>query len=150
MAVYATPPHERVILTEEGAKRLLEQRPVAGHRERVERMVSRLNITSDLLSERKMRELREENARLRDEVDTLRRKSDFNWFIANYDTLFKQHGVGYYAIKDERILGVYDSASAALSQTLTTERAGTFIIQQCTGSGKNDYTAYIATPFIAG
>lgn len=51
MAVYATPPRERVMLTEEGAKRLQEQLPAPGHRERVERTVSRLNTTSDLLSE---------------------------------------------------------------------------------------------------
>jgi fibrillarin-like rRNA methylase len=56
---------------------------------------------------------------------------DFEYFIQNMESFYKQHGHKFLAIKNKNILGAYDSFNAALDETLKTELIGTFIIQEC-------------------
>ncbi|MDR1202271.1 MAG: hypothetical protein LBL58_11700 [Tannerellaceae bacterium] len=56
---------------------------------------------------------------------------DFEYFIQNIESFYKQYGHKFLAIKDRNILGVYDSFNAALEETLKQEQIGTFIIQEC-------------------
>jgi hypothetical protein len=56
---------------------------------------------------------------------------DFEYFIQNMETLYKQYGHKFIAIKDKTILGAYDSFNAALDETLRHESAGSFIVQEC-------------------
>ena len=69
------------------------------------------------------------------------RKRDFDFFIANYQELFKQYGHKFLAIKNEKVIGAYDSVPDAISKLSPTYEIGTYIIQECTG----DDSAYRTT-----
>ena len=72
-------------------------------------------------------------------------RSDFNWFLNNYNELFKKYGHKYLVIKDETVLGAYDTTRQALDNT--DEKLGTFIIQECNGK-ESAYTNSVSS-FIA-
>lgn len=69
------------------------------------------------------------------------RKRDFDFFITNYQELFKQYGHKFLAIKNEKVIGAYDSVPDAISKLSPTYEIGTYIIQECTG----DDSAYRTT-----
>ena len=69
---------------------------------------------------------------------------DFQWFLENYDDIYKKYGDCYVAIKDKTILGVYKSASEGVTETQKTEELGSFIVQHCNGS-KSGHTNYISS-----
>ena len=73
-------------------------------------------------------------------------RKDFNWFLNNYDNLFKQYGHKFLVIKDEHVLGAFDTVREALDNTH--EELGTFIVQECDGT-REAYTNTIASAFIA-
>ena len=70
---------------------------------------------------------------------------DFEWFIENYDSLYKSFGECYLAIKDKKVIGKYASFAEGVHETEKTEKLGSFIIQQCNGD-VSGYTSYIVTP----
>jgi hypothetical protein len=47
------------------------------------------------------------------------------------EELYQTYGHKFVAIKDQNILGAYDSFDTALDDTLKTEPIGTFLIQEC-------------------
>lgn len=69
---------------------------------------------------------------------------NFQWFLENYDELYKQYGESYLVIKDEAIIGVFNSFVEALRETCKTEKIGTFNVQFCNGD-ESGYTNYIAS-----
>ena len=69
------------------------------------------------------------------------RKRDFDFFTKNYHELYKQYGHKFLAIKNEEVIGAYDSVPDAISQLSPTYEIGTYIIQECTG----DDSAYRTT-----
>ena len=71
---------------------------------------------------------------------------DFNWFLNNYDRLYKKYGHKFLVIKNKTVLGAYDSVRQALDHT--NEEIGTFIVQECNGD-ESAYTAQITSLFIA-
>ena len=71
-------------------------------------------------------------------------EKDFNWFLEHYDELFKRYGVAFLAIKDKKVIGIYDNYADAVKQTGKVEKPGTFIIQECNGN-ESAYTNNIAT-----
>lgn len=73
-------------------------------------------------------------------------RSDFNWFLNNYDKIYEQYGHKYIVIKNKTVLGAYDSVREALDNTK--EELGTFIIQECNGDS-SAYANYVASAFIA-
>ncbi len=75
-------------------------------------------------------------------------KEDFNWFIDNYDQLFNEYGHKFLVIKDQKVLGSYNSPVEAINETSKTEQRGTFIVQECNGN-ESGYTNYIASWAIA-
>lgn len=56
---------------------------------------------------------------------------DFDYFLENMEELYKQYGHRFVAVKNQSILGVYDTLREALDNTLKTEAIGTFLIQEC-------------------
>jgi len=68
-------------------------------------------------------------------------RKDFNWFLNNYDVLYKKYGHKYLVIKDKKVLGAYDNVREALDNTK--EALGTFIVQECNGD-RSAYTNYIS------
>ena len=69
------------------------------------------------------------------------RKSDFDYFIENYDSFYKRYGHKFLAIKNKQVLGSYNSVSDAINDLSSTYEIGTYIIQECTG----DDSAYRTT-----
>ena len=72
---------------------------------------------------------------------------DFEWFIENYNMLYKKYGCCFLVIKNKSIIGVYKNFDEAADTTLITEEIGTFIIQECNGD-ESAYTMQIASMFI--
>jgi fibrillarin-like rRNA methylase len=56
---------------------------------------------------------------------------DFDYFLHNMGKFYKTHGHKFVAIKNQAILGAYDTFENALENTLKTEELGTFLIQEC-------------------
>lgn len=71
-------------------------------------------------------------------------KDDFEWFLNNYEQLYKKYGHKYFAIKNKTILGIYDDKVLAIKTTAKTEDFGTFIVQECNGN-ESGYTNYISS-----
>ena len=69
-------------------------------------------------------------------------RSDFNWFLNNYDSLYKEYGHKFLAIKNHCVLGAYDTVREAIDNTK--EEPGTYIIQECSGD-ESAYTNYVAS-----
>ena len=42
-------------------------------------------------------------------------RADFNWFLNNYDNLYKKYGHKFLVIKDETVLGAYESYDRLIS-----------------------------------
>ena len=74
---------------------------------------------------------------------------DFDWFLENYQNLFKKFGVSYLAIKNNSVLGSYDTYADAVTNTEKTEKLGSFIVQYCNGD-ESGYTVYIAPVISVG
>lgn len=77
------------------------------------------------------------------------RKSDFKYFLDNYDSLFKKYGHKFVAIKDKNILGVFDTASQAFNNLSCDYEVGTYILQECTGD-ESGYMVRMTRCFIKG
>ena len=73
---------------------------------------------------------------------------DFNWFVENYGQLFKEYGHKFLAIKNKKVIGVYDNVKTAIEKTKETEELGTFIVQECNGT-TDAYTNYVASWAVA-
>lgn len=75
------------------------------------------------------------------------RRDDFHWFLKNYDSLYSQYGHKFFAIQNQKILGVYDGMWDALDETSKISPIGTFCVQECTGD-ESGYTVSIVAPWI--
>lgn len=76
-----------------------------------------------------------------DNYTDIDRKKDFDYFVKNYQKLYRQYGHTFLAIKNEEIIGSYNSIPDAISQLSPTYELGTYIIQECNG----DDSAYRTT-----
>lgn len=74
----------------------------------------------------------------------LMKKSDFEWFIENYNNLYESYGDSYIAIKDNTVIGTYKNPREALRDVSLKYESGTYIIQKCNGCA-SAYTASIVT-----
>lgn len=74
----------------------------------------------------------------------INRKDDFEWFLKEYDNLYKKYGHKFIAIKNQEIIGVFDDKNIALDITSEKHKLGTFIVQECNGD-ESGYTNYITS-----
>jgi hypothetical protein len=74
-------------------------------------------------------------------------EKEFKYYLDNQDELVKNYNDKFIVIKDEKIIGVYDSHSDAYNTTLLTEKLGAFLIQHCL-SGDQGYTQTFHTQVI--
>lgn len=58
-------------------------------------------------------------------------EKEFNYYLKNQDELVKQHSGKFIAIKDCKVIGVYDSELDAIKKTTEDHELGTFLIQKC-------------------
>lgn len=73
---------------------------------------------------------------------------DFQFFVDNYNSLYAEYGHKFIAIKNQSVLGVFDSMAEALNEVTKTEEPGSFIVQECTGD-PSAYTSSIMSLCIA-
>lgn len=65
-------------------------------------------------------------------------EKDFNWFKEHYIEFQNKYGNTFIVIKNETVLGTYETYANAVRTTMQTEEIGTFIVQEC----NKDYIAY--------
>ena len=58
-------------------------------------------------------------------------EKEFQYYLNNQASLVKQYAGKFLVIKDEKIIGVYNSHAEAYNSTIQTEKLGTFLIQHC-------------------
>lgn len=58
-------------------------------------------------------------------------KDNYDYYKSHLDELCKKFNNKYIAIKEQNIIGVYESFDQAFTETSKTEELGTFIIQLC-------------------
>ena len=58
-------------------------------------------------------------------------EKDYLWFKNYYADFQEKYGNSYIVIKNESVLGVFDSYAKAVHTTMLTEELGTFIVQEC-------------------
>lgn len=72
------------------------------------------------------------------------RKSDFKYFIKNYDRLYSLYGVSVLAIRNKHVLGSFNSEVEALNVIGAHYPIGDFIVQRCDGT-ESAYTDFISS-----
>ena len=71
-------------------------------------------------------------------------EKEFQYFLDNQADLFKQFPYQYLAIKDQKVIGVYDSQLDAYFQTQEKNEVDSFLIQFCS-PGQEGFTPYLNT-----
>lgn len=66
-------------------------------------------------------------------------EKEFNYYIAHQDELVKAHRGKYVVIKNQDVIGVYDTDLEAIQETSKTHELGTFLVQRCE-PGTESYT----------
>ena len=66
-------------------------------------------------------------------------EKEFKYYIKNQNRLVKKYNGEVIVIKNEKVIGVYDSEAEAVKETSKKETLGTFLVQKCT-PGKESYT----------
>ncbi len=65
--------------------------------------------------------------------------NEFKYYIKHQAELVKKYNGKFIVLKDEKIIGVYNSHSEAYNETVKKEELGTFLIQHCL-PGKESYS----------
>ena len=68
-------------------------------------------------------------------------ENEFRFYLAHQNELLPEYSGTVSVIKDEKILGAYDSDYVALAETSKTETPGTFLLILCT-PGSEAYTQH--------
>ncbi len=66
-------------------------------------------------------------------------EKEFKYYIDNQDKLVEKYEGKFVVIKDNKVIGVYDSELEAINQTTKKHKLGTFLVQKCE-PGKESYT----------
>lgn len=74
-------------------------------------------------------------------------KEEFEFYLKNQAELHKQYLGKFLVIKNQKVIGVYDSEIEAYTSTVKTQEAGTFLIQECQ-PGNESYTQTFRTRVI--
>ena len=71
-------------------------------------------------------------------------EKEFNFYIANRAELVKQYNDRFIVIKNQTVIGVYNSRTEAILETTKEHDIGTFLVQKCE-TGRESYT-HISNP----
>lgn len=77
------------------------------------------------------------------------RERDFDFFVGNYQELYRKYGHKFLAIKNKKVLGTYDSVPEAIDDLTPKYEIGSYIIQECTGN-ESAYRTTIMRLIIGG
>lgn len=67
-------------------------------------------------------------------------EKEFEYYLAHQDELVKQYNGRVIVIKDQKVIGDYDTEFEAVEETSKTQKPGTFLVQKCE-PGTDAYTA---------
>lgn len=70
------------------------------------------------------------------------REKDFEWYLHNLNSLYKQYGDTYVAIKNKKVFEVNSSYGECVRKASLVEALGSFIVQRC-GADDSAYTNHI-------
>jgi len=71
--------------------------------------------------------------------EKIKLEKEFEYYIKHQNELVEKYNDKYIVIKDQEVIGAYDSPSEAYNETKKVHEVGTFLIQHCS-SGKASYT----------
>lgn len=71
--------------------------------------------------------------------------NDFDWFVRHYPAFQKTYGDCFIAIKDKRVIGVFENYSDGYEVIKKQFIPGSFIIQECSTTRKA-YIVYLFSP----
>lgn len=71
-------------------------------------------------------------------------KTELEYFIANQDSLVRQYHGKTLVLREQSVVGVYDTPLNAYREALKQYELGTFMIQRCE-PGPEAYTVTVAT-----
>lgn len=74
-------------------------------------------------------------------------KKELDYYIENQAKLLEKHQGKFLVIKDQKVIGVYDTEISAYSETVKEHKLGTFLIQECQ-PGNSNYTQTFRTRVI--
>lgn len=63
--------------------------------------------------------------------ENIKLEKEINYYNKNKEELLKLYCGKYLVIKNEKVIASYDSQSDAFSETIKTEKIGTFLIHYC-------------------
>lgn len=66
-------------------------------------------------------------------------EQEFNYYLEHQDELVKQYGGKHIVIKDQKVIGAYNSEIEAIRESVKSHQLGTFLVQKCE-SGTGSYT----------
>jgi len=66
-------------------------------------------------------------------------RKEFKFYLDNQDDLVKKHQGKFVVIKNESVIGVFDTELEAIQETSKTQELGSFLVQRCE-PGKESYT----------
>ncbi|MFO8011624.1 MAG: DUF5678 domain-containing protein [Dehalococcoidia bacterium] len=67
-------------------------------------------------------------------------KKEFKYFLDNQDELVNEYRGKYIVIKNQQVIGAYDSEVEAVEETSKEHEMGTFLVQKCE-PGSDVFTA---------
>jgi len=76
-------------------------------------------------------------------------EKELEFFIANQERLVKEHRGKTLVIKDQQVVGVYDTPLEAYTESMKKYEPGTFMIQPC-NEGTDAYTVTITSHELFG
>jgi hypothetical protein len=66
-------------------------------------------------------------------------EKEFEYYLQHQDELIKEHNGKFIVIKDEAVIGEFDSELEAVEKTSQQHELGTFLVQKCE-PGSESYT----------
>lgn len=69
-------------------------------------------------------------------------EKEFKYYLAHQDELVKQYKGKYIAIKDEQVIGVFDSELETVNKTAEIHDLGTFLVQKCEPGSESHTQTY--------
>jgi len=58
-------------------------------------------------------------------------EKEFEYYLSHQDEFVKIYNGKYIVIKDDKVLGVYNSEFEAITETIKQHELGTFLVQKC-------------------
>jgi hypothetical protein len=75
-------------------------------------------------------------------------EKEYDYFLNNKDTLFANYHNRVIVIKDEKVIGDYDTKEEALKETVKEHELGTFLIQEISQEELDDIKRFYSRVYV--